>query len=541
MAPRTKKPPASEVINGVRFSNAIPQEQSSLSVELGMFAIAASKSARVVLEELGTSCGMSHHNSDTMGAGGEDPHESIDSVRETLALGDTLSRISWGSNAMHNRSNYIVATGMGPITIKPKKDGDPSGAASAERVQAYMDEWVKESDWFNRQAEVSQRLDRHGEVFDILSYEEDGILQLQFAEPDDLDDDPKSPFAFTEDSELEWTDFNGVRRTNDLMYKPIEYFIDGTWYKDLRANMKGNQLATVPEEQILILHRKRNVLSRDNRGLTLFWPVRDELPWAKKLLSNLVRKSSVESAFAAIRSISEAQSIDNVHGYLQSTQSGKAGSQAETFNMPAPGITTIPDSIKYIFPDTGKGATSAIEVENAILQACASGLRLPEFMLSSNTNESNFAATLVSEAPFVKGMEAEQQKMVNEDLRILYQVLRWAAEKSIEGISQEDVDNIVIEITPPAVSTRKRAEDFQINNTLHDKKIISSQTLAVSEGYEYESEQAQIATETPVQAPTQLPIPAVSPEQTPPVPAADRNPLSDNPPAEPAGQPASIS
>jgi hypothetical protein len=541
MVSRLKNRPLDEEVNGFRIREESPKS-SSMSIEMEMLSIAVSKAARNVFEELGTSCAGSQENSDAEVFGGANPHETIDDVNEVLDIGDSLSRVSWGSNAMNNRAYYIVDSGHGPVTVKPKEDSE-GGEASAKRVQQFLDDWIKESYWYQRQAEVCNRLDRHGEVFDILQYQDDGILQLQFAEPVDLDDDADSEYQFSEDSDLAYQDFLGVRRTNDLMFKPVAYFIDGAWYDDLRYKTKKNMLADFADDtDVLIQHRKRNVLSRDNRGLSLYWPVREELTWAKRLLANLMRVSTFQAAYGMIRTVSEIHSADAVKSYLGSLQTGTANANnAEKFDFPAPAVVTKPASVTYEFPETGAGTSNHIEMLVNLLRACASGMRLPEFMLTANVGEGNFASTLVSEGPFHKGMRFEQGQMINEDLRILYQALRWAAEKSVDGISHEDIDRITLEVKAPRVQTRNRKEDFEVNQAMWEKRVISRKTFAASEDKDDEAEQAQIATEIPAEHPAPLSIQKI-PTPTGPEPGlksdqlAEKGVMSGEPPEDPLKQ-----
>lgn len=489
----------------------------SSATEMELFAIQAAKSARNILEELGTSCSGTQENNDSEVDGGGEPYETIDELREVLLLGDSLSKVSWGANAMHNRAFYIVDTGH-KVTVKPKdkkKKKDSTIKESIARVKEYLDQWMIDNDWNQRQTEVSNRLDRHGEVFDILYYDpgEDEGLKLSFAEPNDLEDDPDSPYLDNAESDGKFMDSLGVRRMNDILHKPISYYINdrgtdsGSWYDDLVANMKRDQLAEFPETNALIQHRKRNVLSVDPRGLTLYWPVRDELTWAKRLLSNLMRVSGFQAAFGLIRIVNEAHTVDAVKSYLGSQQTGVAGQSApEKFDFPAAGVVTAPSSIKYEFPETGQGNSNHIEVLLNLLRACASGLRVPEFMLTANVSEGNFASTLVSEGPFHKGMRYEQGLMVKEDLRILHQALRFAASKRLGDLTDEDIDSIILEVKPPRVQTRNRKEDYEVNSDMWEKGLLSGKSLAASEDRDFEAEQAQIGIERETEHPAPLAI-----------------------------------
>lgn len=495
------------MINGSRLAanDSIPLRNTSLSMEMELLGISLAKSAKTILEELGSSCGTSQDNDDEEVHGGQNPHETIQDVKDVIELGDSLSRIAWGTNAKDNRCYYIAGSGH---TVKVKPKDESSNKDSVKKVEKYLNQWMTDNGWGQRQAEVSQRLDRHGEVLDILYYDEDDDkgLQLSFAEPLDMDEDPESIYQHTQEENLPFIDELGVRRKNNIMYTPIAYFIDGGWYDDFKYKSKSNDLADIPANRILIQHRKRNVLSSDQRGLTLYWPVREELTWAKKHLANLIRTSNFQAAFGAIRTINEIHGVDPVKSYLGTRQSGAVGGTPETYDMPGPSVVTVPSSIKYDFPETARGATSQIEVNTTMLRAAAAGMKLPEFMLTANVGEGNFASTLVSEGPFHKGMQFEQNLMVKEDTPILWQVLYYAASKNLDGLTKEDVDSVVLEIKPPRVQTRNRKEDFEVNEELWEKGQLSGKSLLASEDRDFEAEQAQIAIERKTEHPAPIAV-----------------------------------
>lgn len=473
-------------------------EVNLLSVEHEMLAISASKVAREIMEELGTTCsGRNSEGDDTLPSGGEEPYQTIDDVNSAMLLGDALSRVSWGTNAKDHRAYYIADTGH-VVTVKPKDEKQPN-AEAVVRVERFLEQWMQENNWKLRQSEVSHRCDRHGEVFDLLYYDRDGILRVYFAEPTDIEEDPDSAYQDFDPGDnpnpKRFIDLFGVRRTNDIRYRPVSYFIENDWYPDVNyvARM-GN--VPVPGDlnggTTAVQHRKRNVLSNDPRGLTLYWPVREEMIFAKKLIANLMRVSAFQAAFGAIRTINASQGADQVRSWLASQQSaGGSSGQNETFDFPSASVVTVPGTVKYEFPETGAGNSNQIEVLVALLRACAAGMKVPEFMLTANVSEGNFASTLVSEGPFHKGMRYEQAQMMREDERILMQALRYAALKGIEDLSDDDIDAVVLHIKPPRVQTRNREEDFTVNKELWDRGELSGKTLLAEEGKERESEQAQ--------------------------------------------------
>jgi hypothetical protein len=487
----------------------MPEQKNSLVVENELMLISLSKAAREVFEELSSTDSRTDENGDEYPHGGEDPYENIQDVKDTMILGDSLSRVCWGTNAKDNRSYYIADTGH-VVTVKPRDEKDTS-SGSVKKVEKFLEQWFKENQWFQRQSETSQRLDRHGEAWDLLHYSDDGILRTNFAEPTDLEDDPNSTYNDSDPENQQpkqpFIDLFGVRRTNDIRYRPVGYYINDQWYPDLAyvtpMGILPDTLALV--ESTTVQHRKRNCLANDPRGYTLYWPVREEMIWAKKLLSNLMRVSGFQAAFGAIRTIQAGMGADKLGSWLASQQSGAGSSgQYETFGMPAAGVVTKPESIHYEFPTTGQGFTNHIEVLVNLLRACASGMKLPEFMLTANVSEGNFASTLVSEGPFHKAMRFEQALMVSEDERILLQALKYAASRGVMDLTETDVDAVRMHIKPPRVQTRNRKEDFEVNQVLYEAGELSGKDWLASEGYERDSQQAQIKIERSAEQPLPL-------------------------------------
>lgn len=489
--------------------------------------IAMERLANSILEEL--EYGDSGTLDDRDSPGSEDPflEATLDDIHSYCGIGEDRSRTPWGCNAMENRGYYTVDTGH-TYVVKPRDENADPDSQSVRRIEDFIELWMTENDWSNRQQEVCHRLDQHGEVFDLMRYDTDGMLRLAYVEPTDLENDPKSPFQQYDDSDRPYIDLLGVRRTNDIFFEPQAFFVDGLqegiWLGDFRYYMKQarsegqmvpNYRAFTPSLRSLIFYRRRNVISRAPRGLTFYWPVRDELRWSKLLLGNLMRISAFQSAIGALRTINDTVSSDAVRQYLASAQDGTKASPAESMDSPAPMVVTKPSSIKWEFPDTGLGNSNHIEVLVQLLRAASSGMRLPEFMLTANVSEGNFASTLVSEGPFHKAIRRNQQVLINEDRQIMEAALRYAAESGNFGLTMADIDAVKVEAKPPRVQTRNRQEDFEINQKLWENGLLSGKDLLASEGYEYRPQHAQIQLERNEELPPSIASPSAKTGPTP--------------------------
>ncbi len=508
----------------------IQDEPAAFSLETGesiravqaRMSIAIERMANNILEELDYGEGGILDDRDSPGS--EDPflEATLDDIHSYCGIGEDRSRTPWGRNAMENRGYYTVDTGH-TYVVKPRDENADPGSEAVRRVEEFIELWANENDWHNRQEEVSHRLDQHGEVFDLMRYDTDGMLRLGFVEPRDLENDPKSIYQQYDDSDRPYMDILGIRRTNDIFFEPYSFFVDGLqegiWLGDFRYFMKEaraerrmvpNFRKITASMRSLIFYRRRNVTSVQPRGLTFFWPVRDELRWSKLLLGNLMRISAFQSSIGALRTINDTVSSDAVRQYLASAQDGTKNSPAESMDSPAPMVVTKPSSIKWEFPDTGLGNSNHIEVLVQLLRAASSGMRLPEFMLTANVSEGNFASTLVSEGPYHKAIRRAQQQMIREDLQIQNAALRYAAESGNFDLTMADIESVKIEAKPPRVQTRNRQEDFEINQKLWEDGLLSGKDLLASEGYEYRPQHAQIQLERN----EELPPPAATQKTT---------------------------
>ena len=142
------------------------------------------------------------------------------------------------------------------------------------------------------------------------------------------------------------------------------------------------------------------------RGVPLFWPVRKNLVRAENLLHNMAAVADIQTAIAMIRRHDltrqpTAQSFRNAAANLTTTEANSG--DTIYFRRYAPGtILDAPKSTEYDFPAAGLDASRYVQVLQAILRAVAARLVVPEFMLTADASNANYASTLVAEGPAVK-------------------------------------------------------------------------------------------------------------------------------------------
>ena len=362
-----------------------------------------------------------------------------------------------------NRINFIVGSGHS-YRAAPRggRSGDERLLAA---VQAVLDEFIAVNDWRRRQQEIVRRRDRDGECFMRLFPGLDGVTRVRFVEPDqvaappDRATDPAASF--------------GILTETDDVETPLGYFIDG-------------RLVDAAEIQ----HRKANVDANVKRGLPLYFPVRKNLRRAEKLLRNMSVVAEIQSAIAIIRKHAGATAAGLEQFIRQQSETTLAASS--TGRLPflryAPGtILDAAAGTQYEFPAAGIDAARYVAVLQAELRAIASRLVMPEFMLTSDASNANYASTMVAEGPAVRMFARLQHDMLDDDRALLRRVLEHAVRCG--RLPSDALVELDIIGTAPSLASRDRLRDAQADRILVDAGAMSIATLAQRHGLDPQHEE----------------------------------------------------
>lgn len=371
-------------------------------------------------------------------------------------------------NGHENRISYLV--GVGHSYRAAVRKGADAPAELALAVQQVLDEFVRDQRWGRRQQEIVRRLDRDGEAFLRFFLADDGRTRVrcvepgQVATPPERAADPSASF--------------GIQTEPDDVETVLAYYIDG------RAVDAGE-----------IQHRKANVDGNVKRGLPLFYPVRKNLRRAEKLLRNMSVVAEIQSAIALIRkhrgaTKSGVQQFVAAQADVALTQS----STGRTANFRRFGPGTILDShggIDYDFPAAAVDAGNYVTVLQAELRAIASRLVMPEFMLTSDASNANYASTMVAEGPAMRMFARLQAELVADDLEVMRRVVEGAA--AAGRLPQDVLSAVEILAVPPSLEVRDPRIEAEVFRIEHAAGILSPQTWSQRRGLDYEQEQANRA------------------------------------------------
>lgn len=393
---------------------------------------------------------------------GETEHRAIREECRMLAATN-----EYAINGHENRISYLVGPGHTyRATIKKGRDVSPDAAAGVQQV---LDEFIVANHWHRRQQEIVRRYDRDGEVFLRFFTADDGTSRVRFVEPGQV----ATPASMAADPACSF----GIRTEPADVESPLAYFIDGV---------------SVDAEEIQ--HRKANVDANVKRGLPLFFPVRKNLRRAEKLLRNMSAVAEIQSAIALIRKHQNGTRTgvqQFVANQPESTTVASAGRSA-TLRRFGPGtILDAHGGIEYDFPAAGLDAGNFVAILQAELRAIASRLVMPEFMLTSDASNGNYASTLVAEGPAMRMFARLQAELVCDDLQVMWRVIRAAV--AAGRLGGEVLETIEVQATPPSLAVRDQVKEATVQRIAFESGILSPQTWSQRQGLDYDQEQMNIA------------------------------------------------
>ncbi len=262
----------------------------------------------------------------------------------------------------------------------------------------------------------------------------------------------------------------------------------------LRINpTTGESLEEIPADAML--HIRFGTDSNQKRGVTMLLPILDTLAafekWqetelvARKLQASIVLWRKVHGSPSQASAFADAAMTGSTTGLSESIR-------RERYSAGTILTTSQGTDLQFLQPNTNFG--DAAPLGRALLLCMAAGAGLPEFMLTSDASNANYASTMVAEGPAVKMFQAEQQFFVGE----FTQLWRWVM---LQAISQHllPVDffkRVVVEWTFPQLVNRDRPKEREADTRLVDSGILSRAEVARRDGVDPHVMQSEIEIET---------------------------------------------
>ena len=406
-----------------------------------------------------------------------------------------------GIGAKQTLYNFTIGTGL-KYDVSLKKKVSPRGNVRlVNRVQDWIDEFIERTNWVLPEKEMHGRCIEDGEPFLELVPIGGGRCEPLFHEADAITEPHDKNMAndYIGAYSLDW--LFGVGTPIGRPSKPEAYFVD--------LSGDQNDWDIVPEERMI--HAKRNVVDNCKRGVSDYYPVASSLRRADKVLRNTGDGAALQSAIAWIREHPPGTTGSQVlslgtgkteYEYNRPTLEGNTRTHRQQVYLPGT-ILDVRNGQQYKPGPMGSGSTTFIDVSGAILRYVGLRWNIPEFMISGDTGNTNFASILVAESPFVKAMESEQIYFANVFREVMWKMLGVAARAGVfagAGIytRRQLQERLKLEVQVPRVSVRNRLEETKIRSILFEYGLLSGPTWATREELSYEHEQEQRQAQMPL-------------------------------------------
>jgi capsid protein len=134
--------------------------------------------------------------------------------------------------------------------------------------------------------------------------------------------------------------------------------------------------------------------------------------------------------------------------------------------------------LQFLSPDTHFADASLLG--RMILLSIAAGTGLPEYMLSADASNANYASTQMTEGPALRHFAAWQAFFIGQWQQLFGMVLREAVRLGL--MTAEETREVQLQITPPPLMSRNRTQEAQADAIYFDRGALSARELARRDG-----------------------------------------------------------
>ncbi len=394
-------------------------------------------------------------------------YEEIRDKSRSLRRNDPIGR-----NIIDQFTNYTIG-GEWRFSVEFKDasiDADePSNRTLLQDTLNFWNEFVwRASDRIGDywQEEHAERVWRDGEQFTRLIFNESGGVPLTtFVEPERIG---------PPNNQAEPT--YGIETSpNDVMDVQNYYVL----------NENGTQKAKVPAEQMV--HSKIGVDGNVKRGISILYPVFDYLRRFNGWMETELIARKVASSVVLVRKhkgSSPGQVTASADAQKTGTTNYPEGGMRRQKLRPGT-ILDINDSIDLQLLEPKGHYADADVLGRRILLMIASGVGMPEYILTSDASNANFASTMVAEGPFVQAIVAWRRYFLFQYRRTFVKILRSNSE------FVDRVDQLILNGDGGNLVVRDRLQDRQADKIGWEIGALSPQEVSRREGVEPEQMQRE--------------------------------------------------
>lgn len=250
----------------------------------------------------------------------------------------------------------------------------------------------------------------------------------------------------------------------------------------------GAEVEQIPAAELI--HTRLGVDTNELRGVTLLAPVLDALCCFEKWLDTELQARKLQASIVLWRKVQGSPS--QAAALADAAADSDGGSRRERYRPGTILTTSHGTDLQFLQPHTNFG--DAVPLGRLVLLSIAAGAGVPEFMLSSDASNANFASTMVAEGPAVKLFESEQQFFAAEFDRLW----RWIMSEAIaQGFLPADfLDQVEPGWTFPQLVNRDRSKERLADVRLVEAGVLSRAEVARRDNVDPQTMQAELRDET---------------------------------------------
>lgn len=383
-----------------------------------------------------------------------------------------------GIAALTNLTNYVIGKGFVYKAMPAKGVTDK---ALSDEVQSVIDDFLERDRWcIYRERELFRSSRRDGEYLLWLK-NEGGFTTSRIVDVARIRQPEQLPPVG-----VSWS--FGVETDADNLEDVAGYHVQ---WDDFTAQLDYLDSSAV-------FHLKLNVDSGVKRGVSDFFALNPDLPSIRKLLRNMVKGGSVQAAIAYI--------VEHAQGVTQSqVEAMRSGSATLKYDKTYPTGTKQ----RYVVEDrpgtridvakgqvykgsplaSGEAGRAFVEILSAGLRSIGSRWCMPEYMISGDASNANYASTKEAGTPFVKNCEAEQAIYCDQYRRVMWKVVENACRAGVIRRPFAEVRRAIeIQVESPAIAIRDPDKETARRQILRQEGILSAITWASQENLDYDQE-----------------------------------------------------
>lgn len=362
---------------------------------------------------------------------------------------------------------------------------------------------------------VHQRTSRDGQ-----GTREDSLLQTADRLWNEFLEHNESHYSAREHARRAWRDGECfIRKFTGAVWPPALRFIDPEAIAESPEHSGTQGIVTDPDDAEMpqaylrvdpasgkflervdaaeMLHTRVGVDSNQKRGVTVFCPVLDTLSCFDRWIDTELLARKLQSSIVLWRKVQG--SPQQASAFADNAATAREGAGRREPIRPGTILTTNHSTdIQFLQPNTNFG--DAVPLGRMLLLNIAAGAGLPEFMLTSDASNANFASTMVAEGPAVKLFQSEQQFFATEFGRLW----RWVMSDAIElGLLPADFfTKVAPNWTFPQLVNRDRTRERLADVRLVESRILSRAEVARRDGVDPETMVEELASENVFSKPT---------------------------------------